>query len=121
MAGRDYDAYRLELRALTARLGKELPGPIGAFGQLHSRTFAEGALSTKHKELTALAIAVAVRCEGCIAFHVHNCLEAGATREEVLETLAVAIDMSGGPGIVYACEAFEALEQYAAKQADSTA
>jgi AhpD family alkylhydroperoxidase len=116
MPSRDYDAYRLELRALTARLGKELPGPIGAFGQLHSRTFAEGALSTKHKELTALAIAVAVRCEGCIAFHVHNCLEAGATRQEILETLAVAIDMSGGPGVVYACEAFEALEQYTAAQ-----
>jgi AhpD family alkylhydroperoxidase len=117
----DFEAYRQQLRTTTARLGKELPGPMGAFGQLHSRTFTDGALSTKHKELTALAIAVAVRCEGCIAFHVHNCLENGATRQEILETLSVAIDMSGGPGVVYACEAFEALEQYTAGQADSTA
>jgi AhpD family alkylhydroperoxidase len=60
----------------------------------------------------ALAIAVAIRCENCIAYHVHDALKAGATRPDVLEALGVAIMMGGGPAAMYACEAFQALEQF---------
>jgi AhpD family alkylhydroperoxidase len=59
----------------------------------------------------ALAISVTSRCRGCIAYHVHDALKAGATRQEVLETIGVAIFMGGGPSMVYGCEALDALEQ----------
>lgn len=114
----NYPAYREQLRELTRQLGKELPGPVGAFGQLHVKCMAAGALSEKTKELMALAIAISVRCEGCIAYHVYNCLEAGAERTEILETIGVAIAMGGGPATVYGCEALQALEQYAALAAE---
>lgn len=61
-----------------------------------------------------MAIAIAMRCDGCIAFHVRDAIKAGATRDEVLETIGVAIVMGGGPSVVYGVEAQEALEQFSA-------
>ncbi|WP_249780728.1 carboxymuconolactone decarboxylase family protein [Bradyrhizobium sp. dw_78] len=93
-------------------MSRELPGATAGFAHLHKEATAPGTLGSKVKELMALAIAVAIHCEDCIAYHVHDALKAGATRGEVLETLGVAIMMGGGPALMYACEAFEALQQY---------
>ncbi len=78
---------------------------------------ADGALSTKFKELITLAISIAAHCEGCIAVHVRAALRAGATRQEIVEAIGVAIYMGGGPAMVYGCEAFEALGQFEASGA----
>jgi len=112
----NYPEYRRHLNQLAGRLGAELQGPVSGFGQLHRAALAAGALDGKTKELMALSISVTSRCGGCIAYHVHDALRAGATRQEVLETLGVAIFMGGGPSLVYACEALEALEQYEAAE-----
>ena len=61
---------------------------------------------------SALGIAAAVRCDGCIAYHVHDALEAGAEPDEIMETLGVSILMGGGPALMYAAEALEALQQF---------
>lgn len=114
MPQKDYPSYRDQLRSLMVQLGRELPGPIAAFGQLHTRAMADGALSVQTKELIALGIAISARCEGCLAYHVHNCLEAGAPRAAILETIGVALSMGGGPSAVYGCEALQALNQYEA-------
>jgi len=85
---------------------------MAGFGQLHRQAMAEGALSTKVKELITLSISITSRCEGCIAVHVRGALRAGATRQEVLEAIGVAVYMGGGPAMVYGCEAYEALGQF---------
>jgi len=72
----------------------------------------EGALDAKTKELMALAIAVAVRCDGCIAFHVHDAVDAGATADEIAEAIGVAILMGGGPAAVYGADALRAYEEF---------
>ena len=88
------------------------------FSALAQAALAQGALDVKTKELIALAIAVAVRCDDCIAFHVKAALERGASREEVLETLGMAIYMGAGPAAMYASHALEAFSQFeAAKMA----
>lgn len=110
----DYPRYHEHLQALTVRLAKELRGPMSAFAQLNGAATAAGVLSTKTKQLIALGIAITVRCDGCIAYHVHDALRAGATKQEILETIGVAILMGGGPAVVYGCEALEALEQFEA-------
>jgi len=107
-----YPEYRTHLNELLLKLGKELPGPLSGFGQLHRHAVADGALSTKQKELIALGIGIAARCDGCIAYHVHDALRAGATRKEIVETIGVAIMMGGGPAAMYGAQAFEALEQF---------
>jgi len=100
------------LEALLAQLAKQLPGPVGGFARLHKEAIAAGQLNPKFKELIALGIAVAIRCESCVAYHVHDALKAGASRAEILETLGIAIMMGGGPATMYACDAFEALKQF---------
>ncbi len=115
----NYPERRHQLQGLMVRLGRELPGPMSGFGNLHKAATAKGALDAKAKELIALGIAVAVRCESCIAFHVHDSLAAGATRAEVLETLGVAVMMGGGPAAMYACDALTALEQFESERKQS--
>ena len=93
-------------------LGKFIPETMGAFSKLHKASAGDGALDSKTKELIALAIGIVVRCDGCIAFHVHDALQAGASQDEIMETLGVAILMGGGPAVMYAVEAMDALEQF---------
>ncbi len=75
----------------------------------------EGTLSVKQKELIAVAIGVAVRCEPCIYLHVEKSLHAGATPEEVMEAVGVAVMMGGGPASVYAPVASAALDYLQSK------
>ena len=90
------------------------PEVMKAFSSMAQAALAQGALDPKTKELIALGIAVAIRCDECIAFHVKAAIERGATREEVLETLGMAIYMGAGPSEMYASHALTAYTQFAA-------
>jgi AhpD family alkylhydroperoxidase len=79
------------------------------------------ALDAKAKELIALGIAVAVRCDDCIALHVKAAVERGASKEEVSETLGMAIYMGAGPSVMYASHALEAFAQFEAGVAKRSA
>ena len=94
------------------RLGTKIPDTMENFSKLRQVGLGEGALSSKTKELIALGIAITVRCDGCIAYHVHDAITSGASPAEIQETIGVAILMGGGPSVVYGCEALEALEQF---------
>ena len=78
---------------------------------------AAGALDAKTKELIALAIGVATRCDDCIAFHAKAASQHGATKEEVMETLAMSIYMGAGPSVMYASHALAAFNQFDAGKA----
>ena len=93
----DYVAYHRHLEERLAQLGQKIPSPMSGFARLHKKAVEEGALSAKTKELMALAISIAVRCEGCISYHVHDAVEAGATRQELLETIGIALMMGVVP------------------------
>jgi len=94
----NYPEYMAELQA--GKLAKDIAGPMFGFATLYKSAIADGALSKKVKELLALGIGIA-RCGGCIAYHTHDALKAGATRQEILEVIGVAIFMGGGPAMVY--------------------
>ncbi|HVT79171.1 MAG TPA: carboxymuconolactone decarboxylase family protein [Phycisphaerae bacterium] len=83
---------------------------VKGFGALHQAALKPGALTTAEKELIALGIGIAVRCENCIYAHVNAALKAGATREQVLETAGVAVLMQGGPSYTYLPRVTEALD-----------
>ena len=106
---------------LTRSLSAELrnlrggaPEVMKAFSAIAQAALAQGALDQKTKELIALGISVAIRCDDCIAFHVKAAVERGATREEVLETLGMTIYMGAGPSAMYASHALGAFAQFAA-------
>lgn len=111
----DFVKVQAEVMNGMQALGQGLPDVMGSFSKLHAAAVRPGALTSATKELMALAIAIAIRCEGCIACHVKDALEFGATPEEIEETIGVAILMGGGPAVVYGAEAREALEQFRAQ------
>jgi AhpD family alkylhydroperoxidase len=111
----NYPEYRKQLLGLIGELRGQIPGTMKGFGLLHQESMKAGALSEKHKELLALGIGIASRCDGCIAFHTHEALAQGATAEEIQETIGVAISMGGGPALMYAAHAVEALKQFSSK------
>lgn len=112
----DYVEMYKSLEGRLAQLGSEIPGPMSGFARLHKKAVEEGALNSKVKEMMALAISIAVGCEGCIAYYVHDSVAAGATRQELLETIGVGILMGGGPGSLYAAHALDAMEQFLPKE-----
>ena len=87
------------------------PDAAKGFTGLHHGTLKAGALSVKEKELQALAIGIVKQCVDCIGFHVKAAIAAGATREEVAETVGVCIMMGGGPSFMYGAKALEAYDQ----------
>ena len=107
-----YPETHKRIQRLSAKLARDLRSPMTAFAQLNGVTTAPGALNAKTKQLIALGISISSRCEGCIAYHVHDAIRAGATRGEILEALGVSIMMGGGPAVVYACEALDAMNQF---------
>ena len=76
---------------------------------------AEGSLDKKTKELMAFAVAIALRCDGCIASHARGAAINGATEQEAAEAIGVALLMSGGPGTVYGPRALAAFKDFQKK------
>jgi AhpD family alkylhydroperoxidase len=108
----NYLELRDHLEERVTQFGREMPGPMTGFARLRKKAVEDGALSAKVKELMALAVSIAVGCEGCIAYHAHDAIRAGATRPELLETIGVGLMMGGGPGSIYAAHALDAVEQF---------
>ncbi|HUB47861.1 MAG TPA: carboxymuconolactone decarboxylase family protein [Acetobacteraceae bacterium] len=106
-----------DLRSLRAGAPEVMKG----FGALAQAALKADALDGRTKELLALAIAVATRCDGAIAFHAEAALKRGASRAEVLETMGMAIYMGAGPNVLAAAQALEAFDQFAMHDAAKAA
>lgn len=109
---KQYKEMTRDISATLAKFRKEIPEVMTAFGSLSQAVNKEGALDKKTKEMLAIALAVAARCDGCIGFHSQSLVKLGVSRQELLETLSMAIYMGGGPSLMYAAEALEAFEQF---------
>jgi len=88
------------------------PELMQGFGALSKSALAPGALDEKTKELIAMAIGVASRCDACLGFHAKALVRLGATAEEFREMLGVAVYMGGGPSLMYAANALAAFEEF---------
>lgn len=110
---KDFSAAANDVVTGADLLAEALPDAMAAFGALGKATYKDAALSAKTKELIALAIGVTCRCDGCVAYHARAAYRRGATRQEVVETLSVALQMGGGPSMVYGGEALRAFDEFA--------
>lgn len=106
----DISTMRDELRALY----KAAPGATQGFSALSKAVKDGGVLGVKEKEYVALGISVAQRCQPCVNFHVEALMKAGATREELCDVLGMAIQMGGGPALMYAGHALACWDELAA-------
>ncbi len=119
MTQKDWPSTTKDLAAELRNLRGGASEVMKHFGAIAQAALAPGALDAKTKELIALAISVAVRCDDCVAFHTRAAVEHGASRQEVLETLGMAIYMGAGPSAMYASHALGAFTQFEAAKAAS--
>ena len=91
---------------------KESKDVMQSFHSLASSATKTNALDEKTKELIALAIGVAKRCDGCIGFHTKKLISLNVSKEEFIETLNVAVYMGGGPSLMYAGDAVDAFDEF---------
>jgi AhpD family alkylhydroperoxidase len=82
-------------------LSKTNPDEVNAFMNMMRATYKTEALGIKSKELISVGISCYNRCEYCIVYHTHKAIEAGATKEEILEAAMVAVGFGGGPSMAY--------------------
>ena len=117
----DFCALTRKVSSNLAGLRSSTPAVMKAFGELGRAALAPGALDSKTKELIALALSVATRCDACIGFHTQALVKLGATRQELDETLGVATYMGGGPSLMYAAGAVAAFDEAQAAAAGAAA
>ena len=117
----DFKALTREISGNMAQLRASQPDVMQGFSTLGKAALTAGAIDAKTKELIALGIGVAARCDGCIGFHTQALARLGATRAEVHETLAIAVYMGGGPSLMYAANAVAAFDQVAPDQVPAPA
>ena len=117
----DWSSMATELSADLRALRAGAPDVMKGFSALAQAALKADALDTRTKELIALAVAIATRCDGCIAFHAEAALKQGASRAEVLETMGMAVYMGAGPSAMYAAQALEAFDQFSTKAATRAA
>ena len=103
--------FRKDLGKTNAKLAQALPKEMKGFSSLHKAALEDGALNTKTKELIALGISIGIRCEPCIVSHTKTLIDLGATREEIEETVGVALFMGGGPATAYGGKTLEIFDQ----------
>ena len=107
--------YRDLTRGVSARLGSlrsGAPEVMKSFSELGRFAMSDGALDKKTKELMALALGVAARCDPCIGYHMQTLVKLGVSRQELDETLGVAVYMGGGPSLMYAANAIAAFDEF---------
>ena len=109
---KSYKEITRELSQNLATFRKAQPDVMAGFSSMASAATKTATLDSKTKELIALGIGVAGRCDGCIGFHCQKLVALGASREEVAETLGLSVYMGGGPSLMYAADALKAFDEF---------
>ena len=105
-----------DISANIKELHKLIPETMAGFSAMSKSALTTKVLDEKTKELIALALGVAAHCDGCLGYHTKALVRLGATREEVAETLGMAIYMGGGPSLMYAADALRSFDQFTQPQ-----
>ena len=111
----DYDDVNvklMEINELLQKLGKEHPKEMAAFSRFLKEVVETKSLTTREKELIAVALGIAQGCEWCITLHTQKALEAGAKPEELMEAGLVAVLMAGGPALMHLIPLTKAIEAF---------
>ena len=84
---------------------------IKRFFALDSRTYEQGALDTRTKELLGLVASMVLRCDDCITYHLPRCIEEDVSDEELMETFSVGLVVGGSIVIPHLRRAVATLDE----------
>lgn len=87
----DFDSIRSNARKFL----EETPADRDTFLEYYASSYESGAIDTKTKRLMAMCGGLVAGCTGCIIGQLEMAIQEGATREEVLESCAVAMSLGG--------------------------
>jgi AhpD family alkylhydroperoxidase len=104
------EAYYAQSRENVMKVKGSAPAVANCFGSFYQSMMKPGELSVREKELVAMGIGLAMRCEGCIYAHVRGAMKSGATRAQIVEAAGVAVMMQGGPTYTYLPKLIDALD-----------
>jgi AhpD family alkylhydroperoxidase len=104
----DWNAYRQQVSAGVGELSKLSPDTVRGYVTLGDAGAKTNRLDGKTRELIALAVAISLRCDGCITTHVEAARKQGVTKEEIAEALGVAISVNAGAALVYTTRTLDA-------------
>lgn len=104
----DWNEYQTQIGATVGELSRLSPDTVRGYRMLSDANSNTGTLGKKVRELISLAVAISLRCDGCIVVHTDAAIKAGATREEIAEALGVAIAINAGAALVYTTRTLDA-------------
>lgn len=110
MSMKDWNGYRGQVVAGVGDFAKLSPDTVRGYTTLSGAGAKTGHLDSKTRELIALAVAISLRCDGCIAVHTAAAKKLGVTEEELAEALGVAVAINAGAAIVYSTRTFDAFQ-----------
>jgi AhpD family alkylhydroperoxidase len=108
----DWNEYRKQLAAGVKEIGQLSPDTIKGYMELSSAGQKKNLLGAKMRELIALAVAVTLRCDGCITVHTEAAIKHGASKDEIAEALGVATAVNAGAALVYSTRVMDAFKEY---------
>jgi len=107
----NWSTKNADMRSQLRAFNKAAPEVAGGFATLSKAAKEAKVLDVRTLEFVALGIAVADRCEACIGFHIEALGRAGGTRAELSDVLGMAVQMGGGPSLMYAAKALAAWDE----------
>ncbi len=113
----DWNGYRKQIGETVREMAKLSLDTVRGYRTLGEAGLKTTRLGAKTRELIALAVAVSLRCDGCITSHTDAAVRAGATKEEIMEALGVAISVNAGAAVIYSARTLDA---YAARIEEAT-
>jgi len=111
MSMHDWNGYRQQLTVRIGEIAKLSPDTVKGYVTISAAGQKADLLGAKTRELISLAVAVAIRCDGCITVHSKAAVDRGATKEEIAEALGVATAINAGAGLVYSARVLDAVDQ----------
>src|SRR5713101_4095495 len=105
----DWNQYHEEVGARIGDMMKVSPDTVRGYQTLSAANSKTSKLGEKTRQLLSLAVAVTTRCDGCIVVHTEAALKAGATKEEIAESLGVAVAMNAGAALIYSTRVLDAV------------
>ena len=114
----NWNDYHDRVRKGIAEIGRANPDIVRGYRTLGDAGKKTDLLGARTRELIALAVAVIIQCDGCIVVHTEAALQNGATEEEILEALSVAIQVKAGSALIYSTRALDAVKAKTSQAAE---
>ena len=105
------EQFRKYREKMNERILDEKHQQINRFFALDTRTYENGALDARTKEMLGLVASMVLRCDDCIAYHVIQSKQEGVTRAELFEIFNVALVGGGSIVIPHMRRAVELLDE----------